>query len=147
MIQFNKKKKQVFKKVCLCVFKLLIKYFGKELLDYIVQLLLQDKCLEVNFYRVYLKHAHITKLPDFVRVQQLHSPCAFVEVIFERDAAVPGLDFTAASPQTDVDGFGTGEDFAEGGDVNGLHSDWCQSKVRWDGSSKVLLLQSMVIGR
>ena len=40
MIQFNKKKKQVFKKVCLCVFKLLIKYFGKELLDYIVQLLL-----------------------------------------------------------------------------------------------------------
>lgn len=36
-----KKQKQIdFKKVCLCVFKLLIKYFGKELLDYIVQLLL-----------------------------------------------------------------------------------------------------------
>ena len=31
-------------------------------------------------------------------VQQLHSSCAFIEVIFEGDAAVPGLDFTAASP-------------------------------------------------
>lgn len=39
--QFMKKQKQIdFKKVCLCVFKLLIKYFGKELLDYIVHLLL-----------------------------------------------------------------------------------------------------------
>ena len=36
---------------------------------------------------------------------------------------MPGLDFTAASPKTDVDGFGTGEDFTEGGDVDGLHSD------------------------
>ena len=48
----------------------------------------------------------------------LPSTCTvFVEVIFEGDAAVPGLDFTAASPETDVDGFGTGEDFAECGDV------------------------------
>ena len=31
---------------------------------------------------------------------------------------MPGLDFTAASPKTDVDGFGTGEDFAECGDVD-----------------------------
>ena len=113
-----KKQKQIdFKKVCLCVFKLLIKYFGKELLDYIVQLLLQDNCLEVNFYRVYLKHAHISKLPDLVRVQQRHSSCAFIEVISEGDAAVPGLDLTAASPWTDVNGFGTGQDFLEGDDV------------------------------
>ena len=56
----------------------------------------------------------------------LPSTCTvFAEVIFEGDAAVPGLDLTAASPYTDVDGFGTGEDFAEGGDVDGLHSDWC----------------------
>ena len=116
-----KKQKQIdFKKVCLCVFKLLIKYFGKELLDYIVQLLLQDNCLQVNFYRIYLKHANISKLPDLVRVQQLHSSCAFVEVIFEGDAAVPGLDFTDVSPQTDVDGFGTGEEFAEGSDCEAV---------------------------
>ena len=65
---------------------------------------------------LYLRQSVIAKLPDLVRVQQLHSSCAFVEVIFEGNAAMPGLDLTAASPQTDVDGFGTGEDFAEGGD-------------------------------
>ena len=36
---------------------------------------------------------------------------------------MPGLDFTATSPYTNVDGFETGEDFEEGGDVDGLHSD------------------------
>ena len=46
---------------------------------------------------IFLKYTHIPKLPDFVRVRQLHSSCAFVEVIFEGDAAVQGLDFTAAS--------------------------------------------------
>ena len=81
--------------------------------------------LHIHLHAIYLKYTHITKLPDFVGVQQLHSSCAFIEVISERDAAMPGLDFTAASPKTDVDGFGTGEDFAEGGDVDGLHSDWC----------------------
>ena len=74
--------------------------------------------LEENFNTIHLKYTHITKLPDFVKVQQLHSSCAFIEVIFEGDAAVPGLDFTAASPKTDVDGFGTGENFAECGDVD-----------------------------
>ena len=40
----------------------------------------------------------------------LPSTCTvFVEVIFEGDAAVPGLDLTAASPETDVDGGVTGE--------------------------------------
>ena len=47
---------------------------------------------------IHLKYTHISKLPDLVGVQQLHSPCAFVEVIFEGDTAVSGLDFTAASP-------------------------------------------------
>ena len=79
--------------------------------------------LHIHLNPIHLKYTHITKLPDFVGVQQLHSSCAFMEVISERDAAMPGLDFTAASPKTDVDGFGTGEDFAECGDVDGLHSD------------------------
>ena len=74
--------------------------------------------LHIHLNSIHLKYAHISKLPDFVRVQQLHSSCAFVEVIFEGDAAMPGLDFTAASPKTDVDGFGTGENFAECGDVD-----------------------------
>ena len=54
--------------------------------------------LHIHFQAIHLKYTHIAKLPDFVGVQQLHSSCAFVEVIFEGDAAVPGLDFTAASP-------------------------------------------------
>ena len=73
--------------------------------------------LHIHLNPVHLKYTHIAKLPDFVGVQQLHSSCTFVEVESKGDTAVPGLDFTAASPETDVDGFGTGEDFAEGGDV------------------------------
>ena len=45
---------------------------------------------------IYFKHAHISQLSDFIRVQQLHSSRAFVKVVAERDAAVPALDFTAA---------------------------------------------------
>ena len=44
----------------------------------------------------------------------LPSTCTvFVEGVFERDAAVPGLDFTAASPLTDVNGFGRVENYDE----------------------------------
>ena len=56
------------------------------------------KFLHEHRQTIHLKDADITKLPDFVGVQQLHSSCAFIEVIFEGDAAVPGLDLTAASP-------------------------------------------------
>lgn len=54
--------------------------------------------LHIHLNSIHLKNTHITELPDLVGVQQLHSSCAFVEVISEGDAAVPGLDFTAASP-------------------------------------------------
>ena len=54
--------------------------------------------LHIHLNSIHLKYTNITKLPDLVGVQQLHSPCAFIEVIFEGDAAVLGLDFTAASP-------------------------------------------------
>ena len=54
--------------------------------------------LHIHLNPIHLKNTHIAKLPDFVGVQQLHSSCAFIEVVPERDAAVPGLDFTAASP-------------------------------------------------
>lgn len=45
--------------------------------------------LHIHLNPIHLKYTHIAKLPDLVGVQQLHSPCAFVEVIFEGDAAVP----------------------------------------------------------
>ena len=57
-----------------------------------------EDCLHIHLNSIHLKDARISKLTDFVRVQQLHSSCAFIEVIFEGDAAVPGLDFTAARP-------------------------------------------------
>ena len=74
--------------------------------------------LHIHLNSIHLKNTYISKLPDLVGVQQFHSSCAFVEVIFEGYAAVPFLDLTAASPEADVDGLGTGEDFAEGGDVD-----------------------------
>lgn len=79
--------------------------------------------LHIHLHAIHLKNTHIAKLPDFIGVQQLHSSCAFVEVIFEGDAASPVLDLAAARPETDVDGFGRIEDFAESGDVDGLHGD------------------------
>ena len=54
--------------------------------------------LHIHLNPIHLKDTNISKLPNFVKVQQLHSSCAFVEVIFEGDAAVPGLNLTAASP-------------------------------------------------
>ena len=54
--------------------------------------------LHIHLNPIHLKDTNISKLPDFVKVQQLHSSCAFVEIIFEGDAAVPGLNLTAASP-------------------------------------------------
>ena len=51
-----------------------------------------------HLYAIYFKHAPISQLPDFVATQQFHSSRAFVEVIAERNAAVPALDFTRARP-------------------------------------------------
>ena len=56
------------------------------------------KVLHIHLNPIHLKYTHIAKLPDFVGVQQFHSSCAFIEVVPEGDAAVPGLDFTAARP-------------------------------------------------
>ena len=57
-----------------------------------------EVCLHIHLNPIHLKYTHVSKLPDFVGVQQLHSSCAFVEVIFEGDAAVPELYLTATSP-------------------------------------------------
>ena len=57
-----------------------------------------EDCLHIHLNSIHLKYTYIAKLPDLVRVQQLHSSCAFVEVVSEGDAAAPGLDFTVARP-------------------------------------------------
>ena len=81
--------------------------------------------LHIHSQAIHLKYTYITKLPDLIGVQQLHSSCAFVEIVFEGDAASPVLDLAAARPETDVDGFGGVEDFAEGGNVDCLHFEKC----------------------
>lgn len=54
--------------------------------------------LHKHLHSIDFKHAHISQLSDFIAIQQFHSSRAFVEIIAERDAAVPALDFTAARP-------------------------------------------------
>ncbi len=55
-----------------------------------------------HLYPIYFKHADIAKLSDFVRIQQFHATCPFVEVVAKRDAAVPTLNFPTARPQFNV---------------------------------------------
>ena len=55
------------------------------------------------------------------RVKELHFAGAFVVVVLDGDAASPFLDLAEASPEADVNGFGTVEDESGGGDVDGLH--------------------------
>ena len=78
--------------------------------------------LHKHLHPIYFKHAHISQLPDFVRVQQFHAAGAFVKVIAERDAAVPRLDFARAGPELDVYWIGRLEHTFEGGDVDAVHS-------------------------
>ena len=76
---------------------------------------------------------------------------------------MPGLDLAAARPETDVDGFGGREDFAESGDVYGLHGDSFWGLVEgavegvvedvglgldgaWDAVSGVLVLELDAVG-
>ena len=41
------------------------------------------KVLHIHLNSIHLKYTHISKLPDLVRVQQLHSSCAAEEVVAE----------------------------------------------------------------
>ena len=66
--------------------------------DFVTKIDTSCDTLHIHLNSIHLKYTNVSKLPDLVGVQQLHSSCAFVEVIFEGNAAVPGLDFTAASP-------------------------------------------------
>ena len=43
---------------------------------------LEHPFLHIHLNPIHLKYTHIAKLPDFIGVQQLHSSCAFIEVVF-----------------------------------------------------------------
>ena len=68
--------------------------------------------LHIHLHSIHLKDADITELADFVGVEEFHAASAFVEVVFEGDAAVPVLDGAVACPKGEVDWFGGCEDFS-----------------------------------
>ena len=68
--------------------------------------------LQKHLHAIHLEDTNVTELPDLIRIQQLHSSCALVEVIAEGDAAVPVLDFAGACPEGEVEGFGGLEEFS-----------------------------------
>ncbi len=73
-----------------------------------------------HLHPIYFKHAHISQLPDFIAIQQFHSSRAFVEVIAERNTAVPALDFPRARPEFDIYLFRRLEHTFERGDVDSV---------------------------
>ena len=67
--------------------------------------LTQKSNLHIHLHIVHLEDADITELADFVGIEEFHATCAFVEVVFEGDAAVPVLDGAVACPEGEVDVF------------------------------------------
>ena len=68
--------------------------------------------LQKYLHSIHLKYTHVAKLPDFIRVQQLHSSCTLIKIVAEGDAAVPVLDFAGACPESEVEGLGGLEEFS-----------------------------------
>ena len=68
--------------------------------------------LQKHLHPVHFKYAHVAELPDFIRIQQLHSSCALIKVVAEGDAAVPVLDLAGACPKGKVEGLGGLEEFS-----------------------------------
>lgn len=68
--------------------------------------------------------ADVAELADLVAVKELHATRAFVEVIAERDAAVPVLYLPRLHPEGDVDGVWRLQHLADGRDMYGVHGIW-----------------------
>ena len=54
-------------------------------------------------YSVDLEYAHVTDLPDLMRVQQLHLACALIEIVAQGDAVAPALVLLAKHSPLPVD--------------------------------------------
>ena len=70
--------------------------------------------LHEHLHSIDFKYARIAERAYFVGIKEFHATRAFVEIVAERDAAVPRLDFTAARPETEVDWVGRLEHETEG---------------------------------
>ena len=71
-------------------------------------------------YSVDLEYAHVTDLPDLMRVQQLHLACALIEIVTQGDAVAPALDLPALGPELQVNRVTGLEHPAKGADVDTL---------------------------
>lgn len=80
-----------------------------------------------HFHIIHRKHAHQAGLPDLVAVQQFELLRALVEIIAQRYAVSPLLDFTALDPQLYIHWVASFEHLAQGGNVDGL----CHISYRW----------------
>ena len=65
----------------------------------VIDNLLRASRRNIHLYPIHFKDADITKLPDFVRVQQLHSSCTFIEVLREKIGLTTLLVALHASPR------------------------------------------------
>ena len=74
----------------------------------------------MNLNAVNLEHTNIPQLADLSAIEQFDLSCSFVEIVAERDAVAPFLDFSAFRPELDVNGVARFEHLAERGDVYGL---------------------------
>ena len=66
------------------------------------------------------KNADITDLPNLSAVEQFDLSCSLVEIVAERNAVAPLLDFSAFRPELDVNGVARFQHLAERGDMYGL---------------------------
>ena len=74
--------------------------------------------LHKHLHSIDFKYAGIAERAYFVGIKEFHVARAFVEIVAERDAAVPELDFTRACPETEIDWVGRLEHEAQGGNMD-----------------------------
>ena len=82
----------------------------------------RERWLKVHFHPVDLVDADVVELTDLVAVEELHATRPLVEVIAERNAAVPVLYLPRLHPEGDVDGVGSLQHLADGRDMDGVHA-------------------------
>ena len=63
---------------------------------------IRSRILHKHLHSIDFKYARIAEGAYFVGIEEFHAACAFVEIVAERDAAVPKLDFTRACPKAEV---------------------------------------------
>lgn len=91
---------------------------NKEYISKLATILVPNIKNHINTSIPLISNTHIAQLSDFVRIQQFHATCPFVEVIAKRNAAVPALNFPTSRPQFNVHRVRRLEHFLKRRDMN-----------------------------